>query len=251
MIQNIPEILQKYQNGEHITKICNDHNITESKIRLLAHKYNIKRNSTEFLQRKPNKRFNNVEIDILKNIASSHTIDELGLIFNRPYVTIQKRLKALKLKTKLLFNKDNNEKIVLELFNKGYSWKEISEISEIKYSTIYRIKVKYNLIYIKKNKRWNTSEIYKLKRLYKTYSIVDCAKILKRTYESVKSKIRDLREIDKNKFTTKRISKKWTIEQEMLLLDLWLTNTNKQCAKILNRTECSIASKIKQLKKQI
>jgi DNA-binding CsgD family transcriptional regulator len=245
-------ILSDYINGMNVLDISKKYNIGESKIRLLASKYNVKRQRQSTQSRNS---WTQTEITFLYDFAKNHSIDELVLILNRPYVSIQNKLNKLNIKSKYTQNKDLYEQDILNLFNDGLSWTQIAKKLNVNINTVYHIKRKHNLIFIHKRKKWNQSENYKLINLYKTHTVKECALILKRTEESVKTQIRNLRRtktINKIVDVTKCVSggkQAWTFDEDTKLIELYLTHTRRQCAEILNRTIKSIDKRLEKLKK--
>lgn len=97
----------------------------------------------------------------------------------------------------------------------------------------------YNLGWIK----WSDEEIAKLMKIYPTHTIEQCAKILNRTTEAIKSQ---LKRYDLHKETKKPGSnlRRWTKEEIKKLKELYPTHTAESIGKIINRTTYAVTYKL-------
>lgn len=201
--EDINYLLNNY-NKLHITDLMSDLDRPEISIRVKAKELGIK--STKYIHKKTEimtqisdekyyEKYKNVINKYLKIYKDFHNRNELCDTLNISEYTLQRIIKQFNLP------KPNYYGFTKEDYLKVYKdFKSVKAIAD--YFGIHSVKMnqfvyEHNLpkvgIISNHNKKWSTYEKNKLKRLYKKYTIKECANILGRTFDSVKSKIKDLK----------------------------------------------------------
>jgi len=131
----------------------------------------------------------------LKENYGKKSINDIMLDLNRPQISIRTKANMLNL---YISRGELKTKIVLEnyknLCNTHKTNEEIAETLGVGISFLYKIKkdhkIKVNPVKSRYGTRWTKYEINKLKVLYTSNTTKECAIILNRTFESVKTKLK-------------------------------------------------------------
>ena len=243
--------LKDNYNKLHITDLMTNLDRPEISIRVKAKELGIKSTNridkkTEIMKQisdeKYYEKYKNVINKYLKIYKDFHNRSELCDTLNITIAILEKLINRFNLPKPNYYGFTIDE--YLEVYKNFKSVKDIADFFNVHSIKMNQFVYKHNLpkvgIISNHNKKWSTYEKNKLKRLYKKHTIKECANILGRSFESVKSKIKDLK-ISKN-------INKWSIHETDALKRLYKKHTVKECANILGRTFDSVKSKIKDLK---
>lgn len=199
------EYLKANYDNFHITVLCKHFKRPEISIRTKTNSLDLYKTKNHRLVTENmkelsrynylNKHKKHIEL-YLNNYKSCSTFNDMSKILNIHNSSIRQLIIRANLPNIQLIN--INE--YLNIYKNYNDIKTLSKKLNVSVISLNRFIAKNNLpkpLCNKKNKKWTTYEINKLRKLYKTHTIKECAILLKRTFEGVKSKIK-AEKINKN-----------------------------------------------------
>jgi len=184
------------------------------------------------------------EIHKLKELAITHTTEEIAEILNKTEKQVYN--KAVKLKISVNRNRRNlwteeDTKILLNLYD-SYEFHLIVKVMKKSEATI-KIKAKELGLELKfKNRtKWTLSEEQLLKEYAEIYTVSEIASLLERTISSINSKLKNMG------ITALPSSKYWTKEEEEQLKNFAKELSTEEIAQKMNKSYEAVNQKLYQL----